>query len=430
MSGKVLALNDRGELTYCSVPPEMRGRGRCNHIDHQRPGESTNEFIERIDSNIHIDTDECKVENITEENIQYDMSQKEVDKFAAQIDQIAGCKVTPENLNEVLEKLNPEQIRQITKIGFDSAPSFSIPITEEGRYQAQVENNIYFADLPKRGVAGKQTVMDQMFDSIGIVPGAFGQDTNIEGNFKDGLTDDEYFEKLYSARGSMISKTVAVALPGYTARKLFYGLSDVHVKEDCGNESSDGILHCHVPGGICAKCAAKSGWQVKVGELVGATVSTNASEPLTQLSMRSFHTGGKNLKEEQKRNIINNTFDAFSSSPVIEEARKAGTTEERRRIIYEGLKHEYETNGIKMDDYNLMLIAKKMTSYKRVPGKGMHLVKEGELCDISSVSSIGNHNNPFKAAELGSPYKHITNSVGEYDLPPDAASELIFGDGE
>ena len=48
MAKKVLALNINGDITYCTVDPENRGKGRCNHIAHQNPGESTNEFIERI----------------------------------------------------------------------------------------------------------------------------------------------------------------------------------------------------------------------------------------------------------------------------------------------------------------------------------------------------------------------------------------------
>lgn len=45
---KVLALNEKGELTYCTAPPELRGRGRCNHIGHQEDNESVQEFIVRI----------------------------------------------------------------------------------------------------------------------------------------------------------------------------------------------------------------------------------------------------------------------------------------------------------------------------------------------------------------------------------------------
>lgn len=45
---KVLAMNDKQQLTYCSVPPDQRGKGRCNHIDHQREGESNEDFVNRM----------------------------------------------------------------------------------------------------------------------------------------------------------------------------------------------------------------------------------------------------------------------------------------------------------------------------------------------------------------------------------------------
>lgn len=45
---KTLALNINGDMTYCSVPPEMRGKGRCNHIAHKEENETTKEFLERV----------------------------------------------------------------------------------------------------------------------------------------------------------------------------------------------------------------------------------------------------------------------------------------------------------------------------------------------------------------------------------------------
>lgn len=47
---KVLAVNVNGDITYCTVAPEMRGKGRCNHIAHQNDGESTQDFIQRINN--------------------------------------------------------------------------------------------------------------------------------------------------------------------------------------------------------------------------------------------------------------------------------------------------------------------------------------------------------------------------------------------
>lgn len=139
----------------------------------------------------------------------------------------------------------------------------------------------------------------------------------------------------------------------------------------------------------------------------------------------NHNTGGKDLKSAKERNIVNNTFDAFITSPIIARAKEATTTESRRTAIYEGLKEQYEKNGIKMDDFNIKMIAKKMTSYKNDPVEGKRFVRKGECCDISSIGSIGNHSNPFKKAELQSSYKVLT-TPGTYNIKSDAANEVIF----
>lgn len=48
---KVLALTKDGKLTYCSAPENKRGQGRCNHIGHQKKGQSEKEFLEEMNYN-------------------------------------------------------------------------------------------------------------------------------------------------------------------------------------------------------------------------------------------------------------------------------------------------------------------------------------------------------------------------------------------
>lgn len=45
---KRLALNDKGEMTWCTSSEENVGKGRCNHIVHQNKDENTQSFVERI----------------------------------------------------------------------------------------------------------------------------------------------------------------------------------------------------------------------------------------------------------------------------------------------------------------------------------------------------------------------------------------------
>lgn len=45
---KRLALTKDGNLTYCTAPEDLIGKGRCNHIAHQGTNESKTEFLNRI----------------------------------------------------------------------------------------------------------------------------------------------------------------------------------------------------------------------------------------------------------------------------------------------------------------------------------------------------------------------------------------------
>lgn len=280
----VLALTKDGQITLCESAPELMGVGRCNHVDHLNveSGETEEEFIKRVESSIAIESGVAIPEEIKS------ISQDEINSYANKIDQIAGEKVTVENYQEILNKLPPDKLYEIVKIGFESAPEFSLPVTDEKYFDQNLSNKLYFTDLPEYGIAGKRTAIEQMFINVGEVPNDEGS-VFIEGNYKKGLSPDEYFEKQFSARAASMAKSVSVAEPGYTSRKLFYALSDIQVQEDCKNNKSRGVLDCSVSGGICVKCAEKDNIKLEKGHFIGSSLSTSLGEPLTQLSMREFH---------------------------------------------------------------------------------------------------------------------------------------------
>ncbi|MCQ4635466.1 DNA-directed RNA polymerase subunit beta' [Anaerovorax odorimutans] len=67
--------------------------------------------------------------------------------------------------------------------------------------------------------------------------------------------------------------------------------------EDAGIESVAirSVMTCHSKTGICAKCYGRNlatGEAVNIGEAVGITAAQSIGEPGTQLTMRTFHTGG------------------------------------------------------------------------------------------------------------------------------------------
>jgi len=67
--------------------------------------------------------------------------------------------------------------------------------------------------------------------------------------------------------------------------------------EACGIESVAirSVMTCQSRTGICAKCYGRNlatGEEVNIGEAVGITAAQSIGEPGTQLTMRTFHTGG------------------------------------------------------------------------------------------------------------------------------------------
>lgn len=211
-----------------------------------------------------------------------------------------------------------------------------------------------------------------------------------------------------------------------TARKLFYSFSDTQVMHDCGGPYID-AMHCKLPNGhVCIYCAhaTAGGQSVKEGQLIGGVISTRLSEGLTQASMEMKHTGTiTSMNKAGSADNIMNALDGWSTSDIIKKMTKANTTEERRQILYEGLKQEYKNANIRIDDFNLQMIARKLTSYKR-DGGGVRPVEDNECCDIVSMLAVGNGNNIFKKLELKTGYKEVTKPLKQR-INTDAVNQII-----
>ncbi|HET8570206.1 MAG TPA: DNA-directed RNA polymerase subunit beta', partial [Candidatus Limnocylindria bacterium] len=181
-------------------------------------------------------------------------------------------------------------------------------------------------------------------------------DLPIRSNFREGLTVLEYFISTHGGRKGLADTAIRTADSGYLTRRLVDVAQDVIVRlEDCGDEDGlflngdepgavepfadrlfgrvvamdvdgkDGkrivskgddidkataelianaginrirvrsALSCHAKHGICQKCYGRSlatGQMVEIGEAVGIVAAQSIGEPGTQLTMRTFHTGG------------------------------------------------------------------------------------------------------------------------------------------
>ncbi|MGE4169322.1 MAG: DNA-directed RNA polymerase subunit beta' [Candidatus Margulisiibacteriota bacterium] len=87
-------------------------------------------------------------------------------------------------------------------------------------------------------------------------------------------------------------------------------LSETTAKEvqEVGKDSLKvrSIYHCRAERGICQKCYGldlASGKLINIGEAVGIIAAQSIGEPGTQLTMRTFHTGGVDLRRASKVEI-------------------------------------------------------------------------------------------------------------------------------
>lgn len=192
--------------------------------------------------------------------------------------------------------------------------------------------------------------------------------TPIESSYREGLDVLDYFTSTYGSRKGLVDTAMKTAASGYLTRKLVDVAQDVMITEaDCetnqgilkfntsagtiafkisGRITVDDVIHpnteeillesgtlitpliaqiiedaevpsvrvrsiltCEAEKGACATCYGAdltSGHLVNVGEAIGIIAAQSIGEPGTQLTMRTFHTGGvvEDMSERLARKIL------------------------------------------------------------------------------------------------------------------------------
>ncbi len=103
------------------------------------------------------------------------------------------------------------------------------------------------------------------------------------------------------------------------------GIEEVYVRS---------VLHCEAKRGVCAKCYGRNlatGRMVEIGEAVGVIAAQSIGEPGTQLTLRTFHTGGaaERIAEESR---VSAPFDGTIEFVSLEVAPKGGKGKGKRYI--------------------------------------------------------------------------------------------------
>ena len=116
------------------------------------------------------------------------------------------------------------------------------------------------------------------------------------------------------------------------------------------------VLTCHNETGVCAKCYGMNlghGGVVDIGEAVGVIAAQSIGEPGTQLTMRTFHTGGVASDEDITQGLprVEELFEARkpkrdATLAEIDGVVRMGETKKRREIIITGDSGEVKTYPI------------------------------------------------------------------------------------
>ena len=226
-------------------------------------------------------------------------------------------------------------------------------------------NSVYI--MAFSGARGNLSQVRQLVGMRGLMSDPSGQIMNlpIKKNFREGLTITDYLMSGYGARKGIVDTALKTANSGYLTRRLIDVAQDILIREkDCGtthsflfsvvkNSSSyDQVigrilsqnifesktnklisskntqitpqlikkfqvknitqfyvrspLTCNLYRAVCQKCY---GWDlasenlVDIGEAVGILAGQSIGEPGTQLTMRTFHTGGI-FTSEARQQII------------------------------------------------------------------------------------------------------------------------------
>lgn len=180
-------------------------------------------------------------------------------------------------------------------------------------------------------------------------------DLPIQANFREGLSSIDYIVSSYGARKGIVDTALKTADSGYLTRRLIYVAQDLLIRDsDCGTKNGlllllskktpsknfigrnvlwakkmyfpyenkfqsleksflteknfknfqqetplllnlRSILTCQAYNSICQKCYGSDlaqGEIISLGEVVGILAAQSIGEPGTQLTMRTFHTGG------------------------------------------------------------------------------------------------------------------------------------------
>ena len=127
----------------------------------------------------------------------------------------------------------------------------------------------------------------------GLVIEAFMEGREVIEGFQERITGRYTAESIFDAEGNMLVKKNHMITPKRAELVMAKGVGTDG--KPISKLKIRNILTCKSKIGVCAKCYGANmatGQAVQVGEAVGIIAAQSIGEPGTQLTMRTFHTGG------------------------------------------------------------------------------------------------------------------------------------------
>ena len=176
-------------------------------------------------------------------------------------------------------------------------------------------------------------------------------------------------------------------------------------------------ITCESRGGICAKCYGHDLGQkraVEVGAAVGMTAALSLGEPLTQMTMRSFHLGHRypyshiargrpeqDLKyssgfprlEEvfemfEKRRAFGPALDGVDERPSPQSVLDQQGEEAARQYLLGELMHVYADSGVRVNSKHYEIAVRQMMSFAEVEDPGGTSLMAGQRIGREELAAI------------------------------------------
>ena len=173
-------------------------------------------------------------------------------------------------------------------------------------------------------------------------------------------------------------------------------------------------LECEARHGMCAKCYGRDlarGTLIKIGEAVGIIAAQSIGEPGTQLTLRTFHTGG-----------VAGVEDITHGLPRVEELFEARDPKgEAIMAEIDGTVHMFNDDGQRQ----LKLLAKSVhrDEYK-IPARVKVLVRDGDQIEDGAIIAKGKNGNEIVASKGGEVIRNDGRLIVRYEHRDERSYEI------